>query len=285
MICERALINQASARLQAMELEGKRLLLSGATGGLGRAIAEALAGEGAKLVLSSRRKPELQEVARSLPGGARRHQVIVADLSKQGAAEKLIRDAGDLDGLIANAALPGTGAIEDEPKSALTGTLRVNLEAPMLMAREIIPSLTEKGDGHIVFIGSLNGKAATPLTSVYCATKFGLRGFALALREDLRPRGLGVSVVMPGFVREAGMFADSEAKPPLGLGTTPPEQVGAAVVTAIRRDRAEVEPATRRLRIATGIAHRHPEFAARIQRRGGAERIARSIHEGHADKR
>ena len=267
-----------------MELEGKRLLLSGATGGLGQAIAAALADAGAKLVLSSRRKPELQELARSLPGGARRHKVVVADLSKQGAAEKLVRDAGDLDGLIANAALPGTGAIEQEPKTALTGTLRVNLEAPMLMAREIIPALTETGEGHIVFISSLNGKAATPLTSVYCATKFGLRGFALALREDLHPRGVGVSLVMPGFIREAGMFADSGAKAP-GLGTTPPEQVGAAVVTAIRRDRAEVEPATRRLRIATGIAHRHPELAARIQRRGGAERVARSIHEGHADKR
>jgi short-subunit dehydrogenase len=268
-----------------VQLEGKRLLLSGATGGLGQAIAEALAAEGARLVLSSRRKPELQEVARSLQGGGRRHKVVVADLSKQGAAEKLVRDAGDLDGLVANAALPGTGAIESEPKSALTGTLRVNLEAPMLMARELIPRLTEKGEGHIVFIGSLNGKAATPLTSVYCATKFGLRGFALALREDLRPRGVGVSMVMPGFIREAGMFADSGAKPPPGLGTTAPDQVGAAVVTAIRRDRSEVEPATRRLRIATGIAHRHPELAARIQRRGGGERIARSIHEGHADKR
>jgi short-subunit dehydrogenase len=268
-----------------VELEGKRLLLSGATGGLGRAIAEALAEEGARLVLSSRRKPELQEVARSLPGGARRHKVVVADLAKQGAAEKLVRDAGDLDGLIANAALPGTGAIDIEPKSDLTRALRVNLEAPMLMAREIIPGLVEKGAGHLAFIGSLNGKAATPLTSVYCATKFGLRGFALALREDLHPQGVGVSIVMPGFIREAGMFADSGAKPPPGLGTTAPDQVGAAVVSAIRRDRAEVEPATRRLRIATGIAHRHPELAARIQRRGGAERIARSLHEGNADKR
>jgi short-subunit dehydrogenase len=268
-----------------MELEGKRLLLSGATGGLGRAIAEALAGEGARLVLSSRRKSELDELAGSLPGGKRSHKVVVADLSKSGAAEKLVREAGDLDGMVANAALPGTGAIDQEPRSELTKALRVNLEAPMLMAREIIPGLIEKGKGQIVFIGSLNGKAATPLTSVYCATKFGLRGFALALREDLHPRGVGVSIVMPGFIREAGMFADSGAKPPPGLGTTPPGQVGAAVVTAIRRDRAEVEPATRRLRIATGIAHRHPELAARIQRRGGAERIARSLHEGHTGKR
>jgi short-subunit dehydrogenase len=271
--------------LLGVELQGNRVLLSGATGGLGRAIAAALAEEGAALVLSSRSKEELEELARSLPGGARRHKTVVADLSKQGAAEKLVRDAGDLDVLVANAGLPGTGKVEQEPKSELTRTLRVNLEAPMLMAREIIPALVEKGEGQIVFIGSLNGKAATPFTSVYCATKFGLRGFALALREDLHPKGVGVSHVMPGFIREAGMFAESGAKPPPGLGTTTPEKVGEAVVTAIRHDRAEVEPATRRLRIATGIAHRHPELAARIQRRGGAERIARSLHEGHARKR
>jgi short-subunit dehydrogenase len=271
--------------LGAVELQGKRVLLSGATGGLGRAIARALADEGAALVLSSRKREELGELARSLPGGARRHKSIVADLSKQGAPEKLVRDAGDLDVLVANAALPGTGKVDQVAKSELTSTLRVNLEAPMLMAREAIPGLVEKGEGQIVFIGSLNGKAATPVTSIYCATKFGLRGFALALREDLHPKGIGVSYVMPGFIREAGMFAESGAKPPPGLGTTPPSQVGEAVVTAIRRDRGEIEPATRRLRIATGIAHRHPELAARIQRRGGAERIAQSLHEGHARKR
>jgi short-subunit dehydrogenase len=267
-----------------VELKGKRLLISGAAGGLGGAIAEALAAEGARLVLSSRRKLVMEELARSLPGGAGRHEVIVADLAKAGAAEKLVRDTGDLDGLVANAGLPGVGRIEDLGKSEVTRTLRVNLEAPMLMAREVSPQLIEKGEGHIVFISSLNGKAATPRTSVYCATKFGMRGFALALREDLHPKGVGVSVVSPGFIRDAGMFADSGAKAPPGLGTTAPSEVGGAVVTAIRRDRAEVEPATRRLRIATGIAHRHPELAARIQRRGGAERIAESLVEGHAGK-
>jgi short-subunit dehydrogenase len=271
--------------LQAVELVGKRALLSGATGGLGRAIAEQLAGQGAKLVLSSRKGDELRELSQSLPGGARRHEVIVADLAKAGAAEKLVKEAGDVDILVANAGLPGTGRVEQEPKSGLTTTLRVNLEAPMLMAREVIPGLLEKGEGHIVFIGSLNGKAATPMTSVYCATKFGLRGFALALREDLHPQGIGVSHVMPGFIREAGMFARSGAKPPPGLGTTTPEEVGDAVVTAIRHNRSEVEPATRRLRIATGIAHRHPELAARVQRRGGADKIARSLHEGHVRER
>jgi short-subunit dehydrogenase len=271
--------------LLGVELEGKRVLISGATGGLGRAIAEGLAGAGARLVLSSRKEKELEELANSVPGGARRHDVIVADLAKAGAAEKLIKEAGDLDVLVANAGLPGVGAIEKTPKQELTRTLRVNLEAPILMARELTPRLIEKGAGQIVFITSLNSKAATPRTSVYCATKFGLRGFALALREDLRPKGVGVSLVSPGFIREAGMFHDTGAKPPPGVGTTPPRQVAEAVVKAIRRDLSEVEPATRRLRLAAAFAHAFPEMAARVQRRGGAEKIASEIAAGHARKK
>ena len=266
-----------------MELQGKRVLLSGATGGLGQAIAAELAGQGAKLVLSSRRKEELQKLADSLPGDG--HEVLVADLGKAGAAEKLVRDAGDLDALVANAALPGVGAIESLGKREIQRTLRVNLEAPILMSRELVPALIEKGEGHLVFISSLNGKAATPRTGIYCSTKFGLRGFALALREDLHPKGVGVSIVSPGFIREAGMFHDSGVKAPPGLGTTDPESVGSAVVRAIRKNRSEVEPATRRLRFVTGFAHRHPELAARVQRRGGAEKIAEDLVAGHASKR
>jgi short-subunit dehydrogenase len=268
-----------------VKLEGKRVLLSGASGGLGRAIAAQLASQGARLVLSSRRRKELEELARSLPGGARRHEVIVADLAESGAAEKLVRDSGDLDGLVANAALPGVGAVEKVGKQELLRTLRVNLEAPILMSRELAPALIEKGDGHIVFISSLNGKAATPRTAIYCTTKFGLRGFALALREDLHPKGVGVSVVSPGFIREAGMFHDSGVQAPPGLGTTTPESVGKAVVRAIKRNRSELEPATRRLRLVTAFAHRHPELAARVQRRGGAEKIADELVSGHARKR
>jgi short-subunit dehydrogenase len=267
-----------------VKVEGKRVLLSGATGGIGRAIAEELAGHGAKLVLSSRREEELQALARSLPG-AGGHDVIVADLAEDGAAEALMRDAGDVDILIANAALPGVGVVEKIGREELLRTLRVNLEAPILMSREIAPKLIEKGEGHIVFISSLNGKVATPRTAIYCTTKFGLRGFALALREDLYPRGVGVSIVSPGFIREAGMFHDAGVKAPPGLGTTAPKSVGKAVVRAIRRNRAEVEPATRRLRVVSGFAHRHPELSARVQRRGGAEKIADALVAGHAAKR
>jgi short-subunit dehydrogenase len=267
-----------------MDLDGKTVLLSGATGGLGRAIAEALAGRGATLILSSRKAEALDELARSLPGDG--HRTIVADLAEPGAGERLASEAGDVDVLVANAGLPGTGKLEDFSEREVTRLLRVNLEAPVLMARELAPAMQERGAGHLVFVSSLAGKAFSPRASLYSASKSGLRGFALALREDLLPAGVGVSVVMPGFIRGAGMFHESGAKPPPGLGTSTPEKVAAGVVGAIERNRAEVEVAPRLQRTLANFAHRRPEIAARIAyRRGPGAKIAENVARGQADKR
>jgi short-subunit dehydrogenase len=268
-----------------VEIEGKRLLLSGATGGLGRAIAEQLAAGGATLVLSSRRGDELRELAVSLPGGEARHEVAVADLADDGAAARLIRDSVDLDGLVANAALPATGQLHEFTDEEVLRALRVNLEAPIMMARELGPRLADKGEGQIVLISSLSGKVGSPRSSIYNATKFGLRGFAFGFREDMHPQGVGVSIVSPGFVREAGMFHDAASKPPPGLGTTTPGKVAKAVVEAIRRDRNEITVAPLRQRLLAEFGYRHPEFAARAQRRSGADRIAAKLAKGQADKR
>ena len=260
--------------MPCVKLEGKRVLLSGATGGIGRAIAEELAGHGAKLVLSSRKKEELQALARSLPGGARRHKVIVADLAKTGAAETLIKDAGNIDALVANAALPASGRLDDFSQREIERALRVNLESPIKMARALGPKLVKNGEGHLVFISSL-----------YSASKYGLRGFAFGLREDLHPHNVGVSVVSPGFVREAGMFHESGSNPPPGLGTTTPQKVASAVAKAIRKNANEITVAPRRQRLVSEVGYRHPEIAARVQRRGGADKIAEKLAEGQASKR
>jgi short-subunit dehydrogenase len=268
-----------------VDLEGKRLLLSGATGGIGRAIAEELAGNGASLVLSSRKEEQLQELAQSLPGGASRHQVLVADLAEPGAAAKLANDAGDVDGLVANAALPATGRLESFSAEEVERALRVNFESPILMARALAPKLAQKGEGHLVFISSLAGKVGSPRSSLYNSTKFGVRGFAFGLREDLHPHGIGVSIVSPGFVREAGMFHDAGSQPPPGMGTTTPKKVARAVVRAITRNRNEITVAPRRQRFLAEFGYRHPGFAARVQRRGGADRIAEDLAAGQANKR
>jgi short-subunit dehydrogenase len=264
-----------------VRLEGKTALLTGATGGLGQAIARALAERGTSLVLSARKPEALEELARAIPG---EHRVVTADLGEAGAAERLVKDAGEVDVLVANAALPAGGRLERFAQEDLTQALRVNLEAPLKMARDLVPAMRERGSGHLVFVSSLQGKVAFANSSVYTATKFGLRGFALALRDELWGSGVGVSLILPGFIREAGMFADSGAKAPPGLGTSSPEEVGEGVVEAIERDRAEVQVAPLLQRLGASFAHRRPHIASRITRRS-ASQIADRVSEGQTGKR
>ena len=99
---------------------------------------------------------------------------------------------------MANAALPASGAIEGFSPEEVKRALRVNLEAPIMLARELVPGMRERGDGHLVFVSSLAGKAPSPRSAIYCGTKFGLRGFALSLRADLARTGVGVSLVASG---------------------------------------------------------------------------------------
>jgi short-subunit dehydrogenase len=270
------------ASLRRVQLSGKTVLLTGATGGLGRAIARAVAARGATLVLSSRRKEELKELAASLPGTG--HRSLVSDLAQQGAALRLLEQAGEIDVLVANAGLPASGKLDGFSQDEIGRALRVNLESPVRMARELLPHFVERDSGHLVFVSSISGKAATARASLYAATKFGLRGFALCLREDLRPTRVGVSVISPGAIRDAGMFADSGAgeHPLIGAGT--PEQVGAAVVTAIERDKGEVTVAPLRQRALSMFAVNAPEISGRV---GGnmATRVADKIASGQTDKR
>ena len=157
----------------------------------------------------------------------------------------------------------------------------------MLLAQALFPAMIERGGGQLVFVSSLSGKAASPRSSIYNATKFGLRGFALGLRSDLASRGVGVSLVSPGFVREAGMFAESGAKPPPGMGTATPEQVGDAVVRAIERDKVELAVAPLPQRAAgPPRACSAPATAVRAQSGAAGQKAAEAVAAGHPkDKR
>jgi short-subunit dehydrogenase len=267
-----------------MNLSGRKALLTGATGGLGRSIADALAGRGARLTLSARNREALEALAAELPGSG--HQVLPADLAEPGAAEQLAAEAAGTEILVANAGLPAAGRLDDFSPEEVKRALRVNLEAPMLLARALYPPMLEAGSGHLLFVASLSGKAASPRSSIYNATKFGLRGFALALRSDLAPSGIGVSIVSPGFIREAGMFADAGAKSPPGMGTSTPQQVGAATVKAIERNKVEVAVAPLPQRAGAHLALVSPSLSVRAQSGSAGQKAAQAIADGHGpDKR
>ena len=265
-----------------MELNGRKVLLTGATGGLGRAIAKALASRGAKLVLSSRKADELDQLAGALGGTG--HVTVVSDLADEGAALVLLEQAGDLDVLVANAGLPASGRLDSFSQDEIARAFRVNLESPVRMTRELLPGWQQRGSGHFLFVSSISGFAATPRASLYAATKFGLRGFALNLREDLRGSGIGVSVITPGAIRDAGMFAESGAAPPPGLGTGTPEQVANAVVRAIEHDKSEISVAPVRQRVLARFAMLAPEISGRLVG-SVAAKAADAIAEGQTDKR
>jgi uncharacterized protein len=264
-----------------MQIFGANVLLTGATGGIGHAIARAIAARGGKLILTGRRADVLEPLAQELDARA-----WTIDLAKPAEVERLSRDAGEeVDILIANAALPASGTLDSFTVEQLDRALDVNLRAPIVLAHALVPPMVARKRGHLVFMSSLAGKAATPGTALYNASKYGLRGFASALRADLRTSGVGVSAVFPGFIRDAGMFADADVKLPPGVGTRTPQEVAEATVKAIERNRGEVDVAPLPLRASTIFASLAPELAGSVARRFGSEDITRQMEARQRDKR
>ena len=264
-----------------MQLAGRTILITGATGGLGHAIAQAFAARGARLVLSGRRPDVLASLASSVPDAV----VAPADLTDPDSVRALAQAHPDVDVVIANAAMPGSGRLETFTEEQIDRVLDVNLRAPIVLSRLYVPAMRERGSGHFVFMSSLSGRAPVAGGSLYAATKFGLRGFGASLRADLRGTGVGVSIVSPGFVHDAGMFAESGAELPPGFRTVSPERVADATVTAVERDRGEVTVAPLELRLGTALAAVAPDLASMVSNKLGGERIAQRMAEGQADKR
>lgn len=263
-----------------MQVSGARVLLTGATGGIGDALASAFAEAGASLVLTGRRQAELDAVAARTGGTA-----VVADLSDRAGVERLLAEVGTVDVLVANAALPAAGLLTDFTPEEVDRALEVNLRAPIAMAHALVPGMVERGSGALVFVSSLAGLIAAGHSSLYNATKFGLRGFALALRQDLHGTGVGVSVVLPGFISDAGMFADSGAEVPTGLGTRTPAQVARATLSAVHRDRGEVVVAPVFDRVGARFGGLAPMLGARLARVTGTGKTTEQIAQGAGSRR
>jgi short-subunit dehydrogenase len=267
-----------------VNLGGRTALVTGATGGLGQAIARALDRRGAQLILSGRREDVLSSLAASLGGSGGAARVVVCDLAVRSDVARLADEAADADVLVANAGVPASGVLPSLSVDAMDRALEVDLRAPMVLARLLADGMAARGGGHVVFVNSTSGKTGTVGQSVYCAAKFGLRGYAQGIREDLRPLGVGVSSVFPSFIRDAGMFHDSGARLPFYVGTRTPDDVAAAVIRAIEHDRSEIDVAPLGLRLGSAIQGVAPELAARVQRRLGADKIAARVAAGQRDK-
>ena len=264
-----------------MDISGSRVLLTGATGGLGRAIAKALDARGAHLLLTGRKQDALEALAAEL----RSAEALAADLADRDDVEALPGRAGQVDILVHNAGLPGSGRLESFTIAEIDRVLDVNLRAGIVLTHALLPAMRERGRGHLVYVSSMSGKVPTVRASVYGATKFGLRGFASGMRDDLHGTGVGVSTIFPGPIEGAGMWDDAGIDLPRWVPTKSPEDVGAAVVKAVDRNRAEIAVADPGQRMAAVLENASARAGAWIRRRLPVEELADRTAEAQKVKR
>lgn len=229
-------------------LEGRTALVTGASRGLGRVIAGTLAAEGVRLALTARSRAALEETAEAVRSRGVEAHVLAADLSDRGTTRRLAERAGEvLDGidvLVNNAGVHRPRPFHRRNPDALARAIEVNLTAPVLLVRRLLPGMLERGRGHVVNVASLAGKLGPPYEAAYGATKAGLLGFTQSLRREYRDTGVSASAICPGYVTGTGMYADvveaTGATAPKAAGRATPEGVAAAVVRSIRNDAPEV---------------------------------------------
>jgi short-subunit dehydrogenase len=255
-------------------------LVTGASGGLGAAIVCACAARGAHMVVTGRRTEVLRGLAAHV-----RAEVVSADLSDVDAVVRLVDRVGVVDVLISNAALPAAGPLGSFSVEEIDRAIAVNLRAPMVLSRLLSAPMVARGRGHLVFVASLAAAFPTPGLTVYNATKSALAAYGLSLRAELRPDGVGVSVVYPGPIGEVGMWADTGLRAPPGLRPGTPRQVGAAVVRAVERDRAEVSVGPKALRAAALVSRTSPGAFAKVAPHLGATNVADAIADALRHKR
>ena len=227
-----------------------RVLLTGATGGIGRAMAKALHAAGASLLLTARSPQRLAELATELAGPADRVELgarprvswQAADLNDAEDRAKLVQAAerAGINVLVNNAGLANFGRFADQAPAALQQLLSTNLLAPMLLSQALLPTLQRQPRAQLIQVGSALGRLGMPGFSAYSATKFGLRGFSEALRRELadgpvRVQYLGPRSTQTGF-NDAGVMAYNRAT---GTATDPPERVADALVALLQSGASE----------------------------------------------
>jgi short-subunit dehydrogenase len=252
---------------------GTRVVVTGASRGIGRAIATAFAEAGAEVGLLSRSEEELNELALALPGEG--HEAIAADVGDHAGLKKALDEFGHVDVVVANAGIAQYGPFRDMDLDDVERMTRINWLGTVNTVAALLPGMLDRRKGHIVVVSSGAGHRAFPSAAVYGATKSAQRGFAEALRHELDGTGVSVTVVYPGEVKSHLHDHDAANMPDWYHGkerAAPAEPLAKAVVGAVRDDKRAVyyPPIVRLLRIVHGISPNVSDRMLRVLRGGTA---------------
>jgi len=227
-----------------MQLSNQRIVITGAGGGIGKAIAAELTSKGARLCLLVRQSdPCVPSVTLDMARDAQTF-TWACDVSRADQRDKAVnaveRAWGGADVLINLAGVLDFRPFQDEDPAMLQRMIQVNVEAPMQLARAFLPGMLERGHGRIVNVGSMFGSIGFPFFAAYSATKFALRGYSQALRRELAGSGVGVTYVSPRAVNTPLNPPVVHAMASRGMmRMDEPEPVAKAIVRAIEKDRSE----------------------------------------------
>jgi short-subunit dehydrogenase len=226
-----------------MELHNKRIVLTGATGGIGQLLAVELVKKGAKLALVGRNAERLEQLQQQID--SKDCFSIIADLNQQNAIQtvqqQIDKKWGGLDILLNNAGKMYFGEFTQQTPEDIEQILKVNLTMPMLLTHSVLPMMLKQNNGLIVNIGSVFGGLGFPYYTTYCSSKFALRGFSESLRRELKASGIKVLYVAPRAIKTAmneGVLVEVHKATKTNIDK--PETVVAQIIRAIERDKQEV---------------------------------------------
>ena len=259
--------------------EGKVIVVTGASSGIGAAAARAFAAEGGHVVLAARSAAPLEQLVGEIVAAGGRALAVPLDVGEPGAPERLLeraaRELGGIDVLVNNAGVNHRGAVEERTGAELAQIVAVNLTAPILLTRAVLPYFRRRGAGAIVNVASLAGRVPLPHEATYSATKFGLRAFSFSLAEELAGLAITVAVVSPGPVDTGFIMTDLDHVPDLVFSQpmSTAAQIAAQVLDSAADGQRERTP-SRGSSLMTTFGYLFPALRSRLtpllERRGRA---------------